>query len=238
MKKTVLSVCAAVAMSSFSVAGGYIAPVPAPTEIDDSGFYAGAGMVYHRVYSVDKAWFDNGIETQDETAGLTGIIGYDFNNYIAVEGRFTKTFWKKDYSDTTVYSLFLKPQYRFRDVKDDDDDDGYFAIYALLGFGNTTVEGSSGDNEYSAWPEDIGRKMMDETSFQWGVGLSYTFKDEAKDKPYRYKDTWTVFVDYTSSAKNASITPTRLYDYGDGRDANYYDKLSVDGLTVGLIYNF
>jgi opacity protein-like surface antigen len=83
--------------------------------------------------------------------------------------------------------------------------------------------------------------MMSETSFQWGFGLSYTFKDEAEDEEYRYKDTWTIFLDYTANVKDASITPTKLYYYHDssiGEDSNYYDKMSVEGLTVGVLYNF
>ncbi len=242
MQNIVLSAVAVLTMSSFAVAGGDIVPVVVPVSVpvvvDDSGFYVGAGLTYNRVYSIDSGWFDASILTQDQTAGLTGIIGYDFNNYIAVEGRITKTFFERDYSDTTIYSIFLKPQYRFRDADVDDNEDSYFAVYALLGFGNTYIEGSSGDNSHSAWPENIGKEMMSETGFQWGVGLSYTFKDEAEDKPYNYKDTWTLFVDYTSNVKNANIASTRLYDYGDGSDSNYYDELSVDGITVGLIYNF
>jgi len=237
MKKTVLSLCTVATLSSLSFAGGDFVPIPVPVAeevvVDDSGFYAGVGATYNIVYGTDSGWFSSTL-TQDETAGLTGIIGYDFNTYIGVEGRFTKTFWERNYSDTTIYSLFLKPQYRFRDADNDDNDESYFAVYALLGFGNTYVEGSAGDNVPAAHPGDIGKEMMNETGFQWGLGLSYTFKDAVDDKPYKYKDTWTIFVDYTSNVKNASITPTRLYSYDD----EYYDELSVEGITVGLIYNF
>ena len=243
MKSLVLSMATVLTMSSYLTAGGDIAPIIVPVNdeivVDDSGFYIGAGLTYNLIYSVEHAWFAHA-NTQDETIGFTGIVGYEFNDYIGVEGRILKTFTERDYSDTTIYSIFLKPQYRFRDVERDDDDDGYLSIYGLLGFGNTYIEGSPGDesNDYSAWPENIGKEMMNETSFQWGFGLSYTFKDDVEDEDYRYKDTWTIFVDYIASIKDASVTPTRLYDYGSGEDANYYDKLSVEGLTVGLIYNF
>jgi opacity protein-like surface antigen len=238
MKKIILIVSA---ISNLAFAGGDFVsvsvPAPVPilvSEVDDSGFYAGAGVTYNRVYSTNSAWFDKSTLTQDQTGGLTGIIGYDFNNYLAIEGRITKSLWERDYSDSTIYSLFLKPQYRFRDAEKGDDAESYFSVYALLGFGNTNVEGFSGDHDLAAWSEDIGKEMMNETSFQWGIGASYTFKDKIDEKPYTYKDSWTIFIDYTSSAKNASIPPTKLYNY----DSNYYDELSVDGMTAGIIFNF
>ena len=238
MKKILFS---ALVMSGVLIAGGDIAaPVVAPVvpavDEDNSDWYVGAGLVYGRTYSIDSGWWDDNVQTQDETLGLVGIIGYNYNEYIGIEGRYSKTMWERDYADVTTWSIFLKPQYRFQenDRNKDEYDDGYFTVYGLIGFGNSKVEGSSGDNDFSAWPSDIGREIMDETGFQWGFGASYTFVDI--DNGVR-KNTWSVFVDYTMTANDASIH-SRLYDYGDGRDSTYYDKLSTDGLTVGLIYTF
>jgi hypothetical protein len=87
MKNIVLSAVAVLAMSSFATAGGNIAPIiPVENEdivVDESGFYAGLGFTYNIVYSKDHAFFSRN-KTQDDTYGGTGIIGYDFNNYIAV----------------------------------------------------------------------------------------------------------------------------------------------------------
>ena len=236
MKKSLFSLCAVALLGHVAMAGGDIAPVVpvvAEEEVQDY-FYAGGGLVYNRVYSVDSGWFDDGIATQDETLGLTGIIGYEYNRYIAIEGRVSKSMWERDYADVTTWSIFLKPQYQFRD---DDEigrtDDGFWTVYALLGFGNSNVEGSSGDNEYGAHPGVIGQEIMDETGFQWGVGLSYTFIDKPDDKHRFYRDSWSIFIDYTMTANDASIHST-LYEY----DSNVYNELSTDGVTVGVTYKF
>jgi opacity protein-like surface antigen len=239
MKKGLLSFAAFVALSSFGMAGGDIAPVEpvvAPVVHDDGEdyWYVGAGLIYNRVYSTDSGWFDDGVATQDETEGLVGIIGYEYNRYIAIEGRLTSSFWERDYADITTWSIFLKPQYQFRD--DDEigkSDDGFFTVYGLIGFGNSYVEGSSGDNDLSAHPDVIGKEIMDETGFQWGIGVSYTFEKEPDEKHTGYRDSWSVFIDYTVTAKDASINST-LYDY----DPNIYHELSSDGVTIGVIYKF
>ena len=231
MKKFIISLTAFAILSSYGVAGGDIVPAPIAEE-DNSNFYVGLGMVYNRTYSTDSSWFNDNTSTQDETAGLTGIIGYKYNKYIGIEGRISGTFWKRDYADLTTYSIFLKPQYSFQedDVNSDAYDDAYFTIYGLIGFGNSNVEGSSGDNSFSAWPDMIGQDIMNETSFQWGLGVSYTFVDV--DYGER-KDCWSIFIDYTMTANDADIK-SRLYNY----DPKIYNELSTDGLTVGLMYTF
>jgi len=244
MKRILLSLGAVVMLSSLSFGGGDIVPMVVPVEAEDDDpckIYVGVGAVYNRVYATDSAWFANAA-TQDETAGFMGIIGCDFNEYLAVEGRMSKTFFERDYSDATTWSIFLKPQYKFRDDYENryDDDEGYFSIYGLIGFGGAYVEGSSGDNDYQAWPNMIDQEMLDTTGFQWGLGISYTFEDESDDRR-KYKDTWSIFADYTMSADNADKDPSTLYCYQKGNcrtDATLYDKLSVDGLTVGVIYHF
>jgi len=229
MKKIVVLIWAIVAMSSFGVAGGEtgkeIVPVVVPfvevEEVEEKDWYVGIGVVYNRVYSTDSEWFNDQIPTQDETGGFTGILGYNFNEYIAVEGRISKTFWDRDYSDATTYSLFLKPQYP---VTED------FTVYGLIGFGGANVEGSDGDNDYQAWPDMIGEDILDHTGFQWGFGLSYAITED-----------FSLFADYTSAADDADKDPSTLYCYQLGNcvdDDKLYDKLSVDGLTVGLLYYF
>lgn len=233
-------------LGSFGFAGGdfknvepAIVPIIPIEEEDKDHLYVGAGVVYNQVYSTDHGFWKDNVLTQDETFALTGIIGYEFNEYVAVEGRYNKTFTERDYSETTYYSVFLKPQYKFRDEENRDDEDGYFSIYGLLGFGNTQVEGSSGDNDFSAWPEDVGKTMMDETGFQWGFGLSYTFVDDSDDYHYTRQDSWSIFADFVMVVDDADINPTKLYMYSNGiDDSALYDKLSVRGVTLGLLYHF
>jgi len=176
-------------------------------------FYAGTGTIYNRVYSISSGWFNNNPHTQDETGGISLIAGYQFGNYLAVESRITTTFFERNYSDLTAYSMFLKPQYPVTDT---------FSVYGLLGFGNVKVKGSKGDSSYGAHEDVIGKTILDHTEFQWGVGLSYNVTEN-----------FSIFADYTSLAKDADIEST-LYSY----DPAIYHKLSVDGITVGILYSF
>ncbi len=230
MKKVLLSVATMMAVNSFAMAGGDIAPVPVAQEIDDTGWYGGLGIAYDRVYSTNHKWFQI-TPTQDEVGKLVGIIGYDFNEYIGVEGRIGKSLFEEDYSDLTTYSLFLKPHYRFRDRDNLSDDSGYFSVYGLLGIGYVKVKGENGKTP--AHSDVIGKTILSDTSFQWGLGLSYTIVERPDDKRYALRDTWTFFIDYTSYVKNGKINST-LYEY----DPKTYHKLSVDGLTAGVIYHF
>ncbi|BAF72801.1 outer membrane beta-barrel protein [Sulfurovum sp. NBC37-1] len=176
-------------------------------------FYVGAGTIYNRTYSVDSGWFDDGIATQDETGGISLIAGYQFNDYLALETRITTTFYERNYADLTAYSMFLKPQYPVTDT---------FSVYGLLGFGKVKVEGSKGDSFPGAHTDMIGKTILDDTQFQWGIGVSYNVTDN-----------FSIFADYTSLANDADIDST-LYSY----DPAVYHKLSVDGVTVGLLYSF
>ncbi len=244
MKNIMLSSAALLVVGTqIVIAGGDIAPVepvvpvPVVTNNDTSDFYIGLGLSDTRVFSTDSKWF--GVApTMDEELSYTLLAGYNFNEYIGIEGRYSKSFTERDYADTTVWSIFLKPQYRFweTDPNKDGYDDGYFTVYGLLGFGNTRVEGTDGDNSNtSAWPSALGQDILNKTGFQWGLGVSYTLVDI--DEGER-KNTWSVFIDYTRDASDASIS-SKLYHYlGTTTDNNVYDKLTVDALTVGLIYTF
>jgi len=217
MKKIVLSVCTIVVMSSFSFAGGngkqvsLPVPLPIPLLVENSSFYVGLGLVYNRTYSTDSAWFDAGKSTQDETGGFSGIVGYEFNENIAVEGRISQSFFKESYADVLTYSIFLKPQYPLTEK---------FTVYGLLGFGVVNVEGTNGNSPAHA--DVIGEEIMNDSSFQWGFGASYLMTEH-----------FSIFADYTSLMNDADISST-LYGYDD----TIYTELSTDGLTVGVTYQF
>ncbi len=213
MKKIILSAIAVLAMNSFATAGGNVATIVAPVIVEEeelSGFYAGLAVVYNRTYSLESEWFDR-TSTQDETGGFTGIAGYNFNEYVAVEGRFSTSFFDEDYADVMTYSIFVKPQYPVTEE---------FKVYALLGFGGVQIEGTDGNEPGHA--NMVGQEILDETSFQWGFGTSYAVTEN-----------FLIFADYTSLADDADISST-LYSY----DNTIYDKLSNDAVTVGVVYNF
>ena len=184
MSKFTLSMAAVVAMSTFAIAGGDIAPVEpvaevvAPAPVVDRGFYVGIAysLAYFSGEYVDEHSNDSweGDYTEDHDAGMLQV-GYKINKYFAVEGRYWTSFgdadwteevrdgstnsWKNEGTDPnaegTAWGLYVKPMYPVTEALD---------VYALLGYGNVTISDSTGD-----W--------FDEDDFQWGLGASYDLTD-------------------------------------------------------------
>ncbi len=95
------------------------------------------------------------------------LVGSEVNDYLAVEGRLTKSvsdYEIKDHKPISMYNvgLYLKPQYKFED----------FSVYALLGYGFTNINFMDVDTKANG--------------FQYGGGASYDINDQL-----------TVFADYT-----------------------------------------
>ena len=156
MKKTTLSIIAAVAMNTFAFAGGDIAPVepqvtvPEVAEESTGSFYVGAG------YSLINADTDNYGEHDGDEVLL--LAGYNFNQYIGVEARYA------GFTDCMEnYGIYVKPMYPIGDA----------AVYALLGYGETTHDNGAVENS--------------EAGFQWGLGAKYAVTENIG-----------VFADYTS----------------------------------------
>ncbi len=180
MKKFNLSVAAVLAMSTFVLAGGDIEPVmepvvetPAPVvvvEPSHAGSYLGLGYSYMNFNAQEVGGPD---EFDIDGNAITLIAGYNFNQYMAVEGRYSVTVG--DLSVSTNYgvngdidatmdniAIYLKPMLPM----------GEITLYGLLGYGEVgfEFEGSKGT----------------ESGFQWGAGASFAFDDRAG-----------LFVDYT-----------------------------------------
>jgi opacity protein-like surface antigen len=216
MKKILMSVVAMVAIGSMAQAGGDIAPV-APVPVASScgeGFYVGAALAMQRTYGGDADWFDDGVLGQDKTVPLTGILGYKFNCYLAVEGRISKTVYEEDYADVLTYSIFLKPMYPVTEDLD---------VYALIGYGVVDAEYTDGD--VPAPSNLIGQTIVDKGGFQWGFGASYAVNES-----------WTVFLDYTRLMHKRSISPRPLYGYDVG--VRTWDHISDDAINLGVLYRF
>jgi len=160
MKNITLSLGALVAISSLGFAGGDIAPVepevmaPVMMQSNDGGVYVGLGisLISARDSSFDLDFTSSEIG-QDRLGNATFILGYNLNQYIALEGRYTTSFTKEDLVELDGWSLFVKPQYP---VSED------FSVYALLGYGGVNIDGV---NNISV--------DVDDNSFQWGLGVSY-----------------------------------------------------------------
>ena len=163
MKKVALSVLTAMAMSSFAVAGGdmkevepAVVPVVPMAEEEKSGFYAGLGISAVSTRDGSLSFFDEE-PGQDRTGNLLGLVGYEFNPYVAVEGRYSTYITEEDILNSDTWSLFVKPQYPVSEN---------FNVYALLGYGGVDAEGVDGH------VVDV-----DESGFQWGLGASYAMSE-------------------------------------------------------------
>ena len=215
MKKIILSLAA---ICSLGFADGEISMVVVADEIDEQGFYLGGGIsaMSSRESSVSMDIF-NVTPGQDRLGNIVLLGGYMVNDYLAVEGRYGFGITDEDKVEmTSQWSLFLKPMYKFEDDEDRANGENYFAVYALLGYGGIHLEGVNGTIA------DI-----DESGFQWGLGVSYTFRETAHEENYSYKDSWTVYADYTNLGNDMD----GLYYTGEG-------QVDADAFTVGLIYKF
>lgn len=187
MKKITLSLIATMAMAGTLMAGGDIAPamepvveVPMVKTIDYSGFYLGMG---YSAQDSDIADHSFGIDVDTESNHILFVAGYDYNQYIAIEGRYSTSVGDITLSDSTGYSetssnyetenyaIYLKPQYNM---------DNGIGVYALAGYGKTTFENLT--------------EKGDDTDFAWGLGAKYTINN------------WSLFVDYTDLVNNGDLT--------------------------------
>jgi hypothetical protein len=183
--KTIL--VALMATMTMAMAGGNLTPVEEVTTVEVqpalSGFYVGAGYSYLAndldLYGVNLS--------EGQNAG-TILAGYNINEYVAVEGRYTFTA-STDFADTVMvdgdtWGLFVKPQYNVsNDVK----------VYALLGYGDVkTVDDGEGfqyglggafsvtrnvevfGDWVRAYDDDI-TDFADATVDQFTVGVNYKF---------------------------------------------------------------
>ena len=212
MKKFTLSMAAVLAMSTFAIAGGDIAPVEPMVEtpmVEEStgAFYVGIGygaldgeLDPDNSYTRDSDTFDE----------LLLLAGYKFNQYVAVEGRYWfggDNNWNHyDHTSTPVidriqnvsvdsWGIYVKPMYPVTEA---------FNVYALLGYA-----GSSLDYDYDN--TDFG----DTDGFSYGVGVDYSINEN-----------FAVFVDYVS-----------LYD-DDKNFGIYSPNLELDVVSVGVTYKF
>ena len=175
MKKNLLSLVSILALSGVSFAGGDMATAVEPVVeipevvVDNSAFYLGLGFGEAKV---------NDDDTSEEFKSTTMMLqaGYQYNEYVALEGRYTFGF-DTDYSpgntnsqsgdyngDFSSWGIYVKHMYPIGD----------FNLYALLGYGGVMLDDLAGGDAY-------------ESAFQWGLGAGYAFTEQV-----------SVFVDYVS----------------------------------------
>lgn len=236
MKNFTLSVATVLALSTFAVAGGDIAPVVEPVvEVapasDDSGFYIGGA---YSSADVDESWSadDDGAsiytvgDYEEEHDAFMLQVGYQFNKYFALEGRYWTSIsdpdWSEKYDsyyysgalaeswsgsgscdcDLSAWGIYIKPMYPLTEE---------FTVYGLLGYGNVTLD-------------DGGYDWIDENGFQWGIGASYAITEHL-----------SIFADYVrllDGEDGSSIQGTAPYTI------THTWEDDVDTINVGITYKF
>lgn len=211
MKKSMISIMSVLALSSVSFAGGDITiaeepEVIVPVEIDESHFYFGVGL--------SSMYLKNDLSDEEFSAkGVMLQAGYQYNNYIAIEGRYTMDVGDVEYdhgntinpdfsdypTDFSNVAIYLKPMYSIDN----------FTIYGLLGYGEVGLTniplGGVGISADRA-----------ESGFQWGLGFDYQLGQNV-----------SVFLDYV-----------RMYDdIGFDKRAQNAD-IVADAWTLGISYKF
>lgn len=208
MKKFNLSLVTVLAMSTFAIAGGDIAPVE-PVIVEDKGFYLGLGYgflsadrdTYIPIFDVTT---NKGSEDYDQ---IMLQAGYKFNSYVAVEGRYwlglSDNAWAaissnliQSVGEIDAWGIYVKPMFPVTRGLD---------IYALLGYANT---------DYFITNSLIGSGDLD--GFSWGLGASYEFENK-----------FSVFIDYTE-----------LYNDDYTNSLGWKIDDTIDVTTVGVSYRF
>lgn len=163
MKRIVLSVCAVAGLSSLGFAGGGMKDVEPAIEpvveipAEEKNFYIGLGFAWLSTGTGAIDFFNNH-SARDRTGNLLVLAGYEFNQYLAVEGRYSTYIVDEDSVNSDTWGIYAKPLYP---VNED------WNLYALLGFGGMTVDGVNGADH------DI-----DDSGFQWGLGVNYAYSED------------------------------------------------------------
>ena len=239
MKKITSSIVAALAMSTFAYSGGDIAPVQPAVEVPEvvstpGSFYLGIAYAYMNsdVDATGTATFTpDGSTTAPQVADTTTSAeadwnaimlqaGYQFNPYLAIEGRywtnvgtgdgdFTETVGTQtgsgsgDADDIDAWGIYVKPTLPVGES---------FNIYALLGYGNVSTA------------------ALDDSGFQWGAGASYSISDNLSlfvDYVSLYDDSYN---DTYSIVTTTPVAGTVVYD--DNIDQSVYS------VNFGVTYKF
>lgn len=213
MKKFNLSLVAVLAMSTFAIAGGDIAPIEEPMVepvVEDSGtFYLGLGYgAFNNEISFSETIGAVTTRTSIDDSMDTVLLqaGYEFNEYIAVEGRY----WigASDLGDLTgdfsAWGLYVKPQYPVAEA---------FNVYALLGYGYTDLDFDNASIDY-----------LNTSSFSWGLGAEYKFTENV-----------SIFLDYVSVGDTDEIDFRHI---GGLTDITVDADVAVTTVNFGVTYRF
>jgi len=102
-------------------------------KISTNGLYVGLGITGVRYKDSCHCKKNVKVTNKDTTYGIMGRVGYDFNQYIGVEARASKTNWASDGSRVEHAGVYLKPMIPVANSAN---------IYGLIGLAKTKVKGS------------------------------------------------------------------------------------------------
>ena len=211
MKKIMntIALSALLASGSLYAGGKLIAPAEVPVAVipmdDPNPLYIGVGALWAGLKSDCYCPPDVVVEIEDKTWGGIVRFGYDYNQYIGLEGRYLDAPADSDWSETQHYGIYLKPMIPAGDRVN---------IYGLLGYGKTKIETDCG----AGIPE-----KYDYDGFSYGIGLEYDFSDPDGDKEENmYYDRefdghgdqnrhWGVWVDYQNLLRDEGPTNFNAY---------------------------
>jgi opacity protein-like surface antigen len=209
MKKSKLIFTSMLCATTLAIGGGHIAPekekpVVVENIVDDSSFYLGLG------YGNFQEDFDNPAipKTELEIDTLLFQAGYQYNKYIALEGRYWLGLGDLDVSkagskdqdlsgDYDAWGIYIKPMYPVMDSVN---------IYALLGYASSSLEADNRDY----WKAE---------SFSWGVGGEYKFTNNI-----------SAFVDYVSLADKDDVKWNNI--------SKIPADITIYTINIGLTYRF
>ena len=216
MKKILMSMTVLVALgTSVAYAESYPAYGQNSYKAIDEGtsvqgnFYAGLGYSYLNAnLDIPGYYLGQAMEFDIQGDNINLLLGYDINQYFAVEARYTASVTDLDFDleggnidrglswggDMSNFGVYLKPKYQSGDV----------TIYALLGYGHVRLDidniGDSSENE-----------------FQWGLGLSMDVGSSIMAGTETF-----IFLDYV-----------RFYD-----DEMSQIDFKIDSVNAGIAFKF
>ncbi len=189
MKKVFFSLITATALSSTLFAGKNVAPAyipslpvpekPAQETLPPLGLYIGGGLTYAKseCQCDDSVRFSDGTTSRVNTGKSYGInlrAGYDFSEYVGIEGRYLYTPWGDKDKTLKHYGLYLKPMAAVTDNID---------VYGLLGYGKTDCETLSESQK----------------GFAWGLGAEY----QLSKKEQGTSNGWGIYAEYSRPLKKS-----------------------------------
>ena len=176
---------AAIAAMTVAFAGPAVEVVETPV-VDNSSFYVGAGYGFGTA-EISAVGYNARITESVDADNIFLQAGYNFNEYVAVEGRYAFGATYSDNLPVDTLAIYVKPQYPIT---------AELSVYGLLGY---------------AWNE-VDNTDVDFDGFAYGIGAKYAVVQNVEvfvDYTSVYSDTESfdlVDVDQDVYAVNVGVT--------------------------------